>query len=419
MDSYAASNPVYRKLRRLGLGERIEEAVAFIRQFGQEHGIAAAQTEARAKEVRRSLRERGHYDHTAEELVFGARLAWRNHARCIGRLTWKSLIVHDCRHLSSAHDVLSKTIDNVQAGFRDGRIAASITIFAPATASALPATFESRQLFQYAGYLSEDGTVIGDRLTIPLTNSVMTMGWTPPAAPAPFDLLPVVLRDPNGSRQIFRLERELAREVMIEHPDRPGLAALKLRWYAVPVVTDMVLTIGGIDYPTAPFHGYYMGTEIASRDLTDERRYDYLPRIARALELDERDPLWRDTALTELNRAVLESYRQAGVRIIDHHEASRQFMEFVRQEQRAGRTPSADWAWIVPPQASAATPVFHLPMSDLQAVPNFYNGRQSDGGGLALDRSHFRESKWRRRYEREKRRWRDWRRQRDRLWHRA
>ena len=154
------------------------------------------------------------------------------------------------------------------------------------------------------------------------------------------------------------------REVPIRHPTDPAIAELGLRWYAVPCVSDMILTIGGIDYPCAPFNGFYMGTEIASRNFADENRYDLLPRVARALgeDVDAAGPqLWKDRALTELNRAVLPFVR--GGRRHDDRPSRGEPADtstFAQRERAQGREPSGDWAWIVPPQASAACPVFHL-----------------------------------------------------------
>ncbi len=58
-------------------------------------------------------------------------------------------------------------------------------------------------------------------------------------------------------------------EVPLRHPDLDWFAELGLRWYAVPVISDMHLEAGGIRYPAAPFNGWYMCTEIGSRDLGD------------------------------------------------------------------------------------------------------------------------------------------------------
>jgi nitric-oxide synthase len=168
----------------------------------------------------------------------------------------------------------------------------------------------------------------------------------------------------------------------------------------------MILSIGGVDYPCAPFNGFYTCTEIASRNLADSGRYDLLPDIARRLGLRPGtvDPFWRDTALTELNRAVQTSFQNAGVTMVDHHMASDQFMRFHAREGAAGRTVSADWAWIVPPQASAACEVFHLETTDLKIVPAFYRNRSSDGAGLCPYRADLTRSPLRRVFDELRRR---------------
>ena len=113
----------------------------------------------------------------------------------------------------------------------------------------------------------------------------------------------------------------------------------------------MCLEIGGLHYPCAPFNGWYMGTEIGSRNLADTDRYDLLPTIAANLGLDTTTDrtLWRDRALVELNVAVLHSYETAGVTIADHHTEAHRFLKHVAKEERAGRVCPAEWSWIVPP----------------------------------------------------------------------
>ncbi|MFW5642162.1 MAG: nitric oxide synthase oxygenase, partial [Roseicyclus sp.] len=270
-----------------------------------------------------------------------------------------------------------------------GRIRSIISIYPPARPGKLPAHVESPQLVQYGGYLEADGTVTGDRKAIEATRVAQALGWEPPAPRGAFDILPVLLRDGAGGRHLFTLPPGLVREVPIAHPRFPALARLGLRWYAVPVVSDMILSIGGIEYPCAPFNGFYTCTEIGSRNFTDRGRHDLLPEIARCLGLrpDAPDPFWRDTALTELNRAVLTSFEDARVTMVDHHTAADQFMRFHAREGAAGRPVSAEWSWIVPPQAAAATEVFHLGMRDLGAVPAFYRNRSGDGQGLCPHRA--------------------------------
>jgi len=136
----------------------------------------------------------------------------------------------------------------------------------------------------------------------------------------------------------------------------------------------MYMDVGGVIYPAAPFNGWYMGTEIGSRNLGDTGRYDQLPVVARRMGLDTSDDrtLWKDKALTELNLAVLHSFTEDGVAITDHHTESARFLTHLEREERHGRACPADWTWIVPPAAASATPVFHRYYRDFDQTPNFY-----------------------------------------------
>jgi nitric-oxide synthase len=378
----AGANPLALRLRRLTAAERLAEAEDFIRQFHAETGHDEAACERRLAEVRRSLSTTGHYDHTADELAFGARVAWRNHARCIGRLFWKSLVVHDRREVEDPAEIAACCAEHLAGARAGGGIRSTITIFAPARAGRMPAHIESRQLVQYAGYLAEDGSVAGDPANIEATNEALALGWEPPSPRGRFDVLPLQIRDAEGRRHLFEYPEGVVEEIAISHPHAPAVAALGLRWYSVPAVSSMVLSIGGIDYPCAPFNGFYMASEIASRNFADATRYDMLAAAAEALGIAAEGALWRDRVLTELNEAVLHSFRAAGATILDHHAASAQFMEFFQKERLAGREPSADWSWIVPPQSAAACPVYHLPMQDRHLVPNYYASGDADGAAL-------------------------------------
>lgn len=59
-------------------------------------------------------------------------------------------------------------------------------------------------------------------------------------------------------------------------PRLEWFAALGLRWYALPAVSNMLLEIGGLEFPAAPFSGWYMSTEIGTRNLCDPHRYNIL-----------------------------------------------------------------------------------------------------------------------------------------------
>lgn len=49
--------------------------------------------EKRFEEIKTELNSRGTYTLTQTELIFGAKLAWRNASRCIGRIQWSKLQV--------------------------------------------------------------------------------------------------------------------------------------------------------------------------------------------------------------------------------------------------------------------------------------------------------------------------------------
>jgi len=177
---------------------------------------------------------------------------------------------------------------------------------------------------------------------------------------------PLIIQAEGTLPTLHALPDDAVLEVPISHPEFGWFAGLGLRWYAVPVISDMYLDIGGVCYPAAPFNGWYMCTEIGSRDLGDASRYDQLPVVARRMGLSTAShrTLWKDRAMTELNLAVLHSF--------DHHTESARFLQHIDREERHGRACPADWTWIVPPATSSATPVFHRYYRNFDQTPNFY-----------------------------------------------
>jgi nitric oxide synthase oxygenase domain/subunit len=146
-------------------------------------------------------------------------------------------------------------------------------------------------------------------------------------------------------------------------------------WYAFPSICSQRLEIGGISYPLAPFTGWYTAAEIGARDLSDATRYNLLPLIASRMGLDtstDRTP-WKDRAMIELTTAVLHSFDAAGVSIIDHHFASRQFVKHEAREQAAGRNTPAHWELIVPPTGGSATPLWERRYQPTITRPNFFD----------------------------------------------
>jgi nitric-oxide synthase, bacterial len=344
----------------------------FYELYRQHTDMPAGEFARRLNEVEAEIAKRGTYRHSIAELTVGAKLAWRHHTRCIGKLYWRSLAVHDCRHLNSADEIARACADHLRWAANGGKVRPLISVFAPDTPDSRGPRVRNRQLVSYAGYRRGGGSAIGDAASIPLTDLALSLGWSP-GTPDRFDLLPLVIQTSDGQQSAHSLANGLAGEVAIHHPTIPGLSRLGLRWYAFPTVSDMALSIGGITYQLAPFSGWYVAPEISARDFTDPHRYALLPEIAAALGLDTRTPhsLWQDRSIVELTTAVLWSYERAGVRIDDHHTASTRFHRYTTAERRQGRDVEAEWAWIIPPISASATAVFHETYQARQRWPNF------------------------------------------------
>ena len=352
------------------LGRLLVNAERFITLFHGEN--RAGPPDLRLRHVRRQIETTGTYWHTPAELEFGARAAWRNSSRCIGRLYWRSLRVRDRREVTEASDVAAESVTHLCEATNGGRIRPLITVFAPDAPGRPGPRILNSQLIQYAGYHTTDGTVRGDPQNVDVTRMAGDLGWLGGAGR--FDRLPLIVQEAGAGLTPHQLPDDAVLEVPIRHPEFGWFAGLGLRWYAVPVISDMYLDIGGVCYPAVPFNGWYMCTEIGSRDLGDTGRYNQLPVIARQMGLSMASDrtLWKDKAMTELNLAVLHSFGAAGVTIADHHTESVRFLQHLEREERQGRACPADWTWIVPPAASSATPVFHRYYQDFDQTPNFY-----------------------------------------------
>lgn len=293
------------------------------------------------------------------DLAEAARQAWRESVRCIGRLHWRSLQVFDARSLDDVDSVFDACVSHLRMATNGGRIVPTQTVFAPWHPEQMNGVrIWNHQLLRYAGYRLSDGSVLGDPMNAAFTELAVSLGWSPPSEPGRFDLLPLVI-EAGGKLALRELPRDAVLEVPLEHPGYRWFGKLGLRWHAVPAISDMMLVTLGDVFPCAPFNGWYMGTEIGARNLGDAARYDLLPEIAGLLGLRRDRGLWKDHALLVLNEAVLHSFERDGVRIVDHHQASREFLTHCEREQGQGREVQAEWSWIVPPISASATGVFH------------------------------------------------------------
>jgi nitric-oxide synthase len=363
--------PRRRHRRPMTPGVNLAEAEQFIQAFHAENP-GAGDVRARLDQVRCDVSEFGTYEHTGPELRYAARAAWRHAGRCNGRDKWRTLRVRDRRHVSSADEVAAETIGHLREATNHGHIRSYITVFAPDQPGRPGPRIWNPQVIRYAGY-TRPGGITGDPLNTALTHLAGQLGWD--GAGTRFDVLPLVVQEPGGPARLFPIPDDAVLEVKISHPEFGWFAGLGLRWYAVPVISDMYLDAGGIRYPCAPFNGWYQAsTEVGVRNLGDAGRYNMLPAVAVGMGLDmsSLSTLWLDRAAVELAVAVQHSFRAAGVMATDHQSEARRFARFADGEEASGRPWCADWAWVNPPVSASTTPVFHRTYPDRVIKPGYF-----------------------------------------------
>lgn len=342
-----------------------QKAYDFLTLYCRELNKEPAFFTDRWMQIEDQIENEGTYTLTSEELDYGSKLAWRNSNKCIGRLFWQTMHVHDYRELSEPKEIMEALVHHIHYATNGGKIKPTISIFHPSV------RIWNHQLLRYAGY-ERDGSIIGDSDSLAFTKVCEELGWR--GAETSYDLLPLVIQIGEDQPIWVEIPKEVVLEVPISHPEHDRFTELELKWYAVPIISSMKLEIGGIEFPAAPFNGWYMGTEIGARNLADEHRYNQLPKVAELFELNQQSAssLWKDRALVELNLAVLHSFKTAGVSIVDHHTAAVQFRQFEQQEQKQGRDVTGMWSWLIPPLSPAATHVFHKPYNNETKSPNFF-----------------------------------------------
>jgi nitric-oxide synthase len=309
---------------------------------------------------------------TEIDLQKDAQEAWRNSVRCSGRARWRSLRVIDARSANSVEESFDALFEHLKRADANRGAESFITIFPEFDPDQAETRIWNHQLIRYAGYQATDGSVLGDPMNIHLTQIAIDLGWQPPHQRSRFDILPIILQF-RGKLHLRPVPKEYVAEVTIRHPEHPGIESLGLRWYAIPVVSDMLFASEQAIYSAAPFSGHYVSTEIAARNFADLKRYNQLPQVASAMGLDpsKHAQFWIDRALVALNEAVLWSFERAGYRIVDHHTVTSEFANFCKKEDRNQRKVHGDWPWLIPPISGASTPIFFRSFEPKIELPNF------------------------------------------------
>ncbi|KAG8752250.1 Nitric oxide synthase, inducible [Ceratobasidium sp. 428] len=321
------------------------EAEEYLAEFYKENKLPICDLLARLKEVENDIRQQGFYTHTYDELSFGVRTAWRNARRCIMRSQWSTMHTIDCRNVTTGEEMLEACFRHIEIANNGGRVKPTTTIFPQKFPGKESGRIWNAQLMRYAGYKMPDGSILGDPMNVELTNRAIELGWQPKYGR--FDILPLIVVPGGGQGEPLMREipKENIHEVKITHPTLPWFEELGLRWNSHPAVSNLTLSIGGIDYTCCAFSGWFLCNEVATRDLADEQRYNVLPAIGRGLGLPlSNRSLWKDRAVLELNQAVLHSYDLAKVTMVDHHSASDSFVRYYEKEIKVRGHCPGDWA---------------------------------------------------------------------------
>ncbi|XP_044753718.1 nitric oxide synthase-like protein isoform X2 [Coccinella septempunctata] len=326
---------------------------------------------ARWEQVQTEVKAGGTYQLTETELIYGAKLAWRNATRCIGRIQWSKLQVFDCRYVTTTSGMFEALCNHIKYSTNKGNIRSAITIFPQRTDGKHDFRVWNAQLFGYAGYKQPDGSILGDPMNVEFTEVCLKLGWKGPGTK--WDILPLLLSANGHDPDYFDIPPELILDVPIVHPTYEWFEELGIKWYTLPAVANMMFDCGGVQFTAAPFNGWYMSTEIGCRNICDPHRMNMLEAVALRMGLDTRTPvsLWKDKAMIECNVAVLHSFQLKGVTIVDHHTASESFMKHLDNENRLRNGCPSDWVWIVPPLSGSATPVFHQEMALYYLKPSY------------------------------------------------
>ena len=329
--------------------------------------------EDRLKEVFEAINATGTYEHTEDELGWAARTAWRNSARCVGRSMWKTLAVKDERHLKTPRQIFNKIVEHFRFTHNGGNIIPTAVVFDQRRSDKRPGIrIWNRLILSFAGHTQENGEIVGDPSNVFLTDLAKEMGWKPKATA--FELLPLIITDANENTEWFELPEDLKGYLIdIKHSSIPAISELGIKWYAIPSVSFMLLEAGGIHYTGIPVAGFYQDTEVSIMDLLATSRYNLLETVGRAMNLDVNvnTSYWKSVVGLEFTRAVYESYKNAGVTMVDHFTISERFQSFMKEELELRGGCPADWVWIVPPLSSGVVPTFHQEMLRYTLHPSY------------------------------------------------
>ncbi|CAB9504775.1 Nitric oxide synthase [Seminavis robusta] len=370
--------------------KKVAKALDFYEKIQVELNWTGAQLRRRMLKVEQEIAASGTYTQTAQEIELGARLAWRNSAKCIGRISWNTLQVRDCRKVTEPMKIFEELNEHLRIATAGTNIQSVMTVFKPQGPNeTLGTRFWSSQIVRYACYKNLDGSLVGDPANLELTEYLLANElWDPPETTTPFDVLPLVLKKPGRKiPYIYEVPKEFIFEVNIEHPTRPEVLELGYKWTTVPAITNFKMNLGGVVYANIPFNGWFVSTEIV-RNLME--RYSAGAPMAKIMGIDPKvNPFWEQMAYYEWEVAVLHSFQKNGFTIVDPNTVGKSFCTHVRREREDfGRECPGQWSWIGG-LVGPTNPTWHLEMRDFLLFPQYEYCMEGVAfyGGLAASES--------------------------------
>ena len=172
-------------------------------------------------------------------------------------------MLFDHREDVNTTDEMFKAIcDHIDYGTNGGALRPAITVFRPRKSGKPDLRIWNGMGISFAGYCkeakNEAGETIeetkGDLGNLDFTKFCQRLGWS--SKGTAFDILPFVLSDDKQEPVYYDIPEELVMLVPITHPTIKEIGEMGLKWHALPMVSGLLLEVGGLEFPAAPFAGW-------------------------------------------------------------------------------------------------------------------------------------------------------------------
>lgn len=173
-------------------------------------------------------------------------------SKCIGRISWNTLEVRDCRHIEKPEGIIREIEKHLEIATAGTNLQSVMTVFRPRRPDEpWGIRFWSDQLVRYACYIDEHdpSKTMGDTANKHITKFLIEKGlWTPPPPEkrTEHDVLPVVFKMPGYDKPfVHQFDEKFVYEAAITHPDYPDdVEKLGHKWAAVPAICSFNVNIG-------------------------------------------------------------------------------------------------------------------------------------------------------------------------------